>query len=270
MFRADQQFFKWYGNIFVKSLAAYQQIFVQDENSKALLNGVGVNQVMVNGDTRFDRVAQIANSNAVLPEISKFTADKKIIVGGSTWLKDEALLISVFKDLQKTENDLRLIIVPHEIDKAHLKSIEAITSKYFSNEDVNWYSSYDAKKNAKILVVDHMGILSKIYKHANVSYLGGGFGDGIHNILESAVYGNPLIFGPNYKKFNEAKEMIELNCTWSISNETQLRDLLERLLHTDTQLAKKATENAQKYVNNNLGATRLIVNYIEANWFKSM
>ncbi len=262
VFRADQQFFKWYGQLFVRSLAAYQQIFVQDENSKVLLNSVGVNQVVVNGDTRFDRVAQIAKSSGNLPEIEKFCEHKDVIVAGSTWPKDEELLIEIFKKLQVKKNNLALILVPHEIDKSHLKNIEAMLSKYFSNHEVNWYSSFDPEKKSNILVVDHMGILSKIYKYAKVSYLGGGFGDGIHNILEAAVYGMPLIFGPNYYKFNEAKQMMQLNCAWSISRKEELDTLLSKLLIDDVQFATTASETAKVYVEKNLGATKTIINYI--------
>ncbi|MCE5331573.1 MAG: 3-deoxy-D-manno-octulosonic acid transferase [Bacteroidales bacterium] len=250
VFRPSQLFFKGYGIWYRNLLKSFSHIFVQDRNSLELLSKYGFSNASVVGDTRFDRVADLAKQAKELPVIQAFVQDKPVIVAGSTWPKDEELLVRY----SKLHPDVKLILVPHEIHEAHLSGI----IKLLGNNYIRYTQANETNiRTVNCLVVDVIGILSSIYRYADVAYIGGGFGVGIHNTLEAAVYGIPVVFGPNYQKFREARELIAVGGAFSISNYIVLEAQFDRLL-TENQDGKMAGE----YVKNNTGATDLIIEEI--------
>jgi 3-deoxy-D-manno-octulosonic-acid transferase len=247
IFRPNQMFFKWYGGWYRDLLGTFKHIFVQDKVSLDLLEKNGISNASVCGDTRFDRVYDLFSKAKQLPLIEEFCKGKQVLVAGSTWPKDEELLIQYLK----LHPDIKLILVPHEIHSAHITSISKLLDGQFVRySDAN----LENLKTTNCLVVDVIGILSSIYRYANVTYIGGGFGVGIHNTLEAAVYGVPVVFGPNYQKFREARELIAIGGAFSISNYILLETQINRLLK-DTEAGKIAGE----YVKQNTGATDLII-----------
>ena len=258
IFRPNQYFFKWYGGWFRKQLrTCFKHLFVQNEESLKLLKGIGIEQCSLAGDTRFDRVHQIAQA-AEPDEVAEAfvkSADK-VLVCGSTWPPDEAL-ISKFK-IQNL--NFKIIIAPHVIAEEHLKQIENLFP-----ESIRYSILKDLKdpKDLNVLIIDNIGILSKLYRYADVAYIGGGFGVGIHNILEAVTFGKPVIFGPNYHKFQEAKDIISLGGGWSICGEEEFtQGCLPRLL-TDPEAYKQAAEACRHYMEQNLGSTDIILRTIE-------
>lgn len=250
IFRQDQVFFKWYGKWYRDLLKTFAHIFVQDTFSLELLTENRIKNASVSGDTRFDRVYDFFQQAKDLPLIKSFIQDKQVVVAGSTWLKDEELLVRYLK----LHPDKKLILVPHEIHPAHIMEI----SKLLDGKLIRYSEAASVQLNEiNCLVVDVIGILSSIYRYADVAYIGGGFGVGIHNTLEAAVYGIPVVFGPNYQKFREARELIAVGGAFSISNYIVLEAQFDRLL-TESQAGKMAGE----YVKNNTGATDLIIEEI--------
>ena len=247
IFRPQQMFFKWYGAWYRDLLNTFNHIFVQDATSLQLLVKHGIKNATVAGDTRFDRVYDLYNQAKQLPLIEAFCKEKKVVVAGSSWGKDEELLVRYLKE----HPDVRLILVPHEIHKAHINAIsELLDGKMirYSEANINNIQSLNC------MVVDVIGILSSIYRYANVAYIGGGFGVGIHNTLEAAVYGVPVVFGPNYQKFREARELIEVGGAFAIADYEMLEIQLDKhLLNGDAGI------NAGEYVKKNTGATDLIM-----------
>jgi len=227
----------------------FSHIFVQDNASLDLLKKYDITNASVCGDTRFDRVYDLYSQAKQLPLIEEFAkGGQPIIVAGSTWPKDEELLVQYLK----LHPDLKLILVPHEVHQSHILEISKLLDGKFVR-----YSEANSENlaQANCLVVDVIGILSSIYRYANVAYIGGGFGVGIHNTLEAAVWHVPVVFGPNYQRFREARELISVGGAFAISNYTLLETQLNRLLK-DEQAGKMAGE----YVKNNTGATQLILN----------
>lgn len=253
IFRENQAFFKWYGGSYSKVLKIFKHIFVQDENSKILLNNIGISNVLISGDTRFDRVISIAETRKELPRIKDFKAENRLIVAGSSWEKDEDLLIRYLKE---TPN-VKMIIAPHEIPESHLKNIEEKIGK-----GVVRYSQYDIEKDtdAICMLIDNFGLLSSTYQYADIAYIGGGFGVGIHNVLEAAVYGVAVVFGPNYKQFREARDLVQLGAGFSVLNQEQLNATFNQL-YTD----EDARVKAEKYVLSQRGATDRILSTIFEN-----
>ncbi|MDL2290130.1 3-deoxy-D-manno-octulosonic acid transferase [Paludibacteraceae bacterium OttesenSCG-928-F17] len=251
IFRPDQLFFKSYGKWYRNLLKTYEHIFVQDQDSLELLNKYGIDQASIAGDSRFDRVISQAENPKKFPLIEKFIDNKPVIIAGSTWEKDEVLLTRYSNE----HPDIKMIIVPHEVHKAHLYDIfKMLQGDYVRYSE----ATIDSVKNSNCLVLDTIGMLSSVYQYATVAYIGGGFGAGIHNILEAAVYGVPVIFGPNYKKFREAREMINTGGAFSISNYEELSHKLDLFLNNPEEAGKRAGE----YVQNNAGATEEILKYI--------
>ena len=248
IFRPEQVFFKDYGKWYKKLLLTFQHIFVQDKFSKELLQAHGINNVTVAGDTRFDRVYDLYQQAKQLPLVEEFVKGaEKVIVAGSTWPKDEELLVQYLR----LHPDVKLIMAPHEVHNSHIAEISKLLDGKFVR-----YSDATAEnvKSTNCLVVDIIGILSSIYRYANVTYIGGGFGVGIHNTLEAAVYGLPVVFGTNYQKFREARELIAIGGAFSISNYVTLEAQFDLLLK-DNNAGKIAGE----YVKSNTGATEMIL-----------
>ncbi len=251
-FRRDQVFFKWYGTWYRSVLKFFTVLYVQNEESRRLLNVIGIKNVEVTGDTRFDRVYTISQRSVEYPWIEPFARGKKVIIAGSTWEKDEQLMINY---LNNSGPDIRFIFAPHEIsEKKLIRLIELIehpTVRFTDNDK----SSY---LNAKVLIVDTIGHLSSLYRYGNIAYIGGGFGRGIHNTLEAATYGLPVVFGPNYHKFLEAVEMIERKAAFTINNYEDLKLIMDQLT-TDENFLTECSRLAKNYIQSNLGATRTII-----------
>ncbi|MEN8186716.1 MAG: glycosyltransferase N-terminal domain-containing protein [Bacteroidota bacterium] len=254
IFRKDQLFFKPYGGWMRKSLLAFSHFFVQNEVSEILLKQTGFNNVTLSGDTRFDRVFEITQQDNHLAFIDKFKQDKYTLVAGSSWPKDEELLVEYINDSASSEE--KFIIAPHNIDEKGIenleKSIHIKTTKYSDKE-----RDYDAR----VFIVDTIGILTKIYSYADAAYIGGGFGVGIHNILEPATFGVPLMIGPNYQKFQEAVDLVELDACKVIDSQKELNGHLQKLFQ-DVKYRKKRGQTSKEYILNNIGATQIIIEYI--------
>ncbi|MDD4971816.1 MAG: glycosyltransferase N-terminal domain-containing protein [Paludibacter sp.] len=251
IFRPEQVFFKGYGKWYLRLLSSFSHIFVQDKVSLDLLEKYQIRNASVCGDTRFDRVYDLFKQAKQLPLIEEFVKDTpNVIVAGSTWPKDEELLVRYLK----LHPDVKLILVPHEVHAAHISGISGLLNGHFVR-----YSEATPEnvKTTNCLVVDVIGILSSIYRYANVAYIGGGFGVGIHNTLEAAVYGIPVVFGPNYQKFREARELIAVGGAFSISDYLILETQFDRLLK-DKQTGIMAGE----YVQQNTGSTEEIIKYL--------
>lgn len=255
-FRTDQYFFKWYGSWFRNQLKHVNHFFVQNEASKKLLLSIGINHVHVSGDTRFDRVASIAKAQKENSIVAAFTQDQAVILGGSTWPQDEKLLAGYFNN---TDQSIKLIIAPHEIHEDHIKSIETL----FPIGQTLRYSraNTDNVVNSKVLIIDGIGFLSGLYSYCRIAYIGGGFGKGIHNILEAVTFGKPVVFGPEYKKFGEAVALLHKGGAFTFSESNQLEEQLHQLL-TNEVLYQNASKICKTYIGYNMGATVLILDAI--------
>lgn len=256
-FRPGQYFFSWYGRRFLKNLKQITHFFVQNQNSAGLLISNGITQVTVTGDTRFDRVKKIAEESVSLPLIEKFIKGRKdIIVAGSTWQADEILLVKLFND---NPGKYKLIIAPHEITETHLQSIESLfqgaTARYSQ-------ARQDEVAGKQVLIIDGIGLLSKLYRYGRYAYIGGGFGVGIHNVPEAAVYGIPVIFGPNYRKFQEAVDMIGLGSAFSVNDYKELSKVF-RHLSSDQKAWQHCADTSREYVIKQLGATAKVLSMLE-------
>ena len=242
IFRKEQYFFKY--DWAAKQLNNVSHFFVQDKNSKELLQNIGFTNCTVAGDTRFDSVIANTQNSVSIPLIEEFTKNKTTIICGSTWTQDEALLAKYIK----VNPNYNYIIAPHEILQisALQKQTNALLFSKADNTNIN---------NCNVLIIDSIGILSNIYKYGDLAYIGGGFGSGIHNILEAATFGLPLVFGPNYQKFKEANELIELGGAKSISNYSELEMTISSFTNFNKSIAKN-------YIKSNAGATEIIISNI--------
>ena len=259
IFRKSQPFFKWYGGIWKKIIHCFDVIFVQNATSAFLLsNSIDQEKIIISGDTRFDRVTEIANHKTSIECIEKFIIHKKVIVAGSTWKEDETLLLSITKQ----HPELLFIIVPHEVNTNNISRIQQMFERSILFSELKETDAVGKLSN--ILIIDSIGLLSSLYQYADITYVGGGFNKGIHNILEAAVYGKPVIFGPKYEKFSEALSLIELEGAVSIKNADELSNIVQILMDSESerQMMSKAS---LKFVYENTGATELIVNYIAEN-----
>jgi 3-deoxy-D-manno-octulosonic-acid transferase len=256
-FRRDQIFFRSYGGFFRHFLRKISFFFVQNTSSLNLLESIGVRNVLVSGDTRFDRVAQIASSALALPLVEKFRGNHPMLVAGSTWPKDEELLIGLIADIPG--DDLRLIIAPHEIHESSIAALEASVQKLTGRRAVR-YSALQGQdaSSYSVLIIDNIGMLSALYGYADWAYIGGGFGRGIHNILEAAVFGAPVFFGPNCLKFAEAVELTALGGAFRITSSAEMRQILLNLTK-DTERYKKILSCNKSYVQERTGATARII-----------
>jgi 3-deoxy-D-manno-octulosonic-acid transferase len=255
VFRKDQPFFKSYGGFFRKMLHTYQHIFVQHETSKKLLSKINIDHVSVSGDTRFDRVKKIAGTFSEIEIFKQLSSSKKVIVAGSTWLDDDKLLSTYANQ----HPEVIFIIAPHEVDE---KRIQECTELY---NDSILFSNISSRKNEHVIIIDSIGLLSRLYHYATIAYVGGGFTkDGIHNTLEAAVYYKPVVIGSNYHKYKEAVELVKNGGAFSVKNETDLSMKIEELFAKENYY-EKATKAAGNYVEENTGATEKIMNYIQEN-----
>jgi len=258
IFRENQAFFKWYGGWMRKSLTAFNHFFVQDENSKTILNKINFTNVTVSGDTRFDRVYEITKQNNSLSFIEEFKDNKYTLVAGSTWKEDEELLINYINN-EASENE-KFIIAPHNINSEEIKKIKKSIHKR-----VVLFSEKENKKliNYQVFIIDTVGILTKIYSYATIAYVGGGYTKtGVHNVLEPATFGIPIVIGPNYHKFNEAIDLVNEEASFVINNSKKLSVLLKKLFQLK-EVREKAGNNALKYVLEKTGATTKILYYLK-------
>lgn len=255
IFRNNHYFFKWYGRFFLRQLKNASHFFVQDAASKKLLNENGIQEVSVTGDTRYDKVAQNFKNAQPLPLIEKFVQDKRTVVAGSIWAEDEKLLLQY---INQYDDDIKFLVVPHEISKLHIaRFISQCAKKCKKYSEIS--AADDLTEN--VLVVDAIGILSNLYRYATIAYIGGGFGKGIHNILEAAVFGAPVVFGSNYKKFNEAEELINLKGAFPVTDYPGMKKILDRLLNSPGELGSIKTINTS-FTSQKTGATMMIEEYI--------
>ena len=254
IFRRGQIFFKWYGGTYRNVLRNFDHIFVQNERSKRYLAKIGINRVTVVGDTRFDRVLQIREEAKDLPLVELFKNNTMTFVAGSSWQPDEDLFIEYFNQ----HPEVKLIIAPHVIDENHLVEIIRKLKRPYVR-----YTRADEKnvRKADCLIIDCFGLLSSIYRYGEIAYIGGGFGVGIHNTLEAAVYGIPVIFGPKYQKFQEAVQLLEAKGGFSVKSYEELKALLDRMLEDESFLRETGT-NAGTYVTGNAGATDKVLGMI--------
>ena len=260
IFRREQLFFQWFGKPYRKMLDCFNHLFVQDERSKALLEEYGIRNVTVAGDTRFDRVIDVYHQAKQIPLVERFIKGTDgqqpplVFVAGSSWPEDEAIFIPYFE----RHPEMKLIIAPHEIHEGHLKSIEArlhrptIRLSQATEQNV---------ADQDCLIVDSFGLLSSLYRYGQIAYIGGGFGAGIHNTLEAAVYGMPVLFGPRFQKFKEAKDLIAVGGAFTFDNAPAFTSRMDTLLSTPEAL-QQTSQAAGHFVQSHGGATTTILQEI--------
>lgn len=244
-----QYFFQWYGRWFRKQLCNIAHFYVQDETTSQLLHSIGFDNVSICGDTRFDRVAAIAKTTKSFPEIERFIDGRKCIIAGSSWQPDEQLLT---KFIMTMPDDYCFIMAPHDISESHITQIKAQLNDY------QLFTELDTEKHSKVLVLNIIGILSQLYQYARFVYIGGGFGINIHNIQEPVSFGCPVVFGPKHKSFKEAVDLVALGGAFTITNETQLKAIFNRLMH-DEAFYSTASNTCNAYLKKQVGATESIM-----------
>jgi len=257
IFREKQLFFKWYGGFYRKALDTFEHFFVQNSHSKELLLQLGKSNVTVSGDTRFDRVATILEKDNKLDFITEFKNNKLTIVVGSCWPKDESLLVAF---INVTSLPVKFILAPHNIKEEQIQELKQSISKktvLYSEKEGKHLADFD------VFIIDTIGILTKIYSEADIAYVGGGFGNpGVHNILEPATFGVPIVIGPNFSHFAEATALVNMGGCVSISNARELQDQFENMIQNVTIREEKG-HICGTFVQMNIGATAQILNYIQ-------
>jgi len=257
IFRPSQSFFKPWGSFFRNILLRFDHIFLQDEDSALLLKDIGIENCTVCGDTRYDRVIEIAAQAKEIPLAASFQQSKPCIVVGSSWNEDLAVLLPLINTFP---HSLKVIIAPHEISESNLQYIEKHTPKKvvrFSKADRATVGDFD------ILLIDNIGMLSSLYRYGDFAYIGGAFGKGLHNILEAAVYGIPVFFGPSYTKFKEATEMINTGAAFSVSSSEELKQKFTSL-YDNVPLQNKLAVTAAGFVKSKAGATPVILAHLNS------
>lgn len=255
IFRRDQVFFRWYGGRYHKVLTRFTHLFVQNEESRRLLSLIGVKNATVVGDTRMDRVLQIASEAKNVPFIESFKQDKPVFIAGSSWAPDEDLIISYFNE----HPDWKLILAPHEIHRQHLLDI---FSKLKRKALLLTEATDKNVVDVDCLIIDSFGLLSSIYRYADIAYVGGGFGAGIHNVPEAAVFGVPVLFGPNNKRFKEAQDLLKAGGCFEITDQEGFNTLVDHLI-ADVDFRRKAGEAAAGYIKQTSGATEKILSAVD-------
>jgi 3-deoxy-D-manno-octulosonic-acid transferase len=256
IFNKKQLYFKSYGGFMRKSLTAFNHIFVQDVASKKLLNSIHLNNVSISGDTRFDRVLKIVEQDNQLDFMEKFKQNQLCFVAGSTWPEDEAILTSY---INTTPENIKFVFAPHTIKKEAIEKLKASV-----NKNVVLYSEIDPKDISQfdVLIIDTIGLLTKVYSYADIAYVGGGFATGLHNTLEPAVFGIPVLIGPEYKGFKEAEDLVAKKGLISITTLDDFRVQMTQLLNSETYYNGTKNVNSN-YIMAHKGATEVIVNYIK-------
>ncbi len=254
-FRPGQVFFRWYGGWYRNFLQCFTHIFVQQEESLSLLGKIGVHEASVAGDTRFDRVHELAGSPYKHPAMDGFCSGRDVVVAGSTWDRDEQILARAYRELPET---LRWIIAPHELSAGHLNHL----LKHFPGSVLFTELGDQVPAGTRVIIVDTIGQLSFLYRFGTLAYIGGGFGKGIHNILEAATYGLPVMFGPAYHKFAEAEELTRLGGAFPISSEEELLFTIRQQLE-NRELLKTTSNISKSFVRERVGATSRIVQRCE-------
>jgi len=253
-FRPDQLFFKWYGRWYRKFLDCFTHIFVQQESSKRLLEDAGLRSVSVAGDTRFDRVSRVVETTFTQPALEAFANGSKVIIAGSIWEQDEPLLAYAFRELPE---EFRWIIAPHELTEGHISRIQRSFPPSVRYTEIG----DRVPEGTRAVVIDTIGQLSYLYRYGTLAYIGGGFGKGIHNILEAAAYGLPVIFGPRYKKFVEAVDLVRLGAAFPVYHKEALLSTIRQQME-NPELLKTSSREARKYVSENVGATSIIMDEV--------
>lgn len=253
IFRESQPFFKWYGGLHREMLGCFDQLFLQDTASFDLLKKFHFQNMTVAGDTRIDRVLAIQSEEKSMPVVADFCKNhSKILVCGSTWEADEKILTNFINN--SLSNNYQTIIAPHEIDEAHILNIQ----KKLTVSNITYSkAAKNGVGNARVLIIDNIGMLAHLYRFGHIAYIGGGFGSGIHNTLEPIAFGLPVIFGPKFKKFHEAVTLVENGGAFSIKNEAELEAVFENLNRAD--FYKNASKKATAYLQENQGATERIL-----------
>lgn len=253
IFRDNQSFFKWYGKMYAKSLTYFKHLFVQDRHSKDLLAKIGIKNVSIVGDTRCDRVTEVAQAAKQYPLIEKFVNGSPTFIAGSSWPLDEQVYAPYFND----KNNWKIIIASHEIDEERLIEIEH-TFAVHNPIRLSQAEDFERLEHSNCLIIDCFGMLSSIYRYGHVAYIGGGFGVGIHNILEAAVFDIPVLFGPNNQRFREAQELKKIKGGFEIEDSYTFRILMDKFI-SDPAFMKKAGYNAGEYVRKNCGTSDQIL-----------
>jgi 3-deoxy-D-manno-octulosonic-acid transferase len=255
IFRPDQIFFRWYGSWFRKILRYFNHLFVQTQESLDLLHQITVNNATLAGDTRFDRVLQIASATREMPLAASFKGQSPCLIAGSTWPDDESFLLQYINEY---EGQAKFIIAPHEVQEEHIQKITQQLKKSFVRFSMAGENNMADKQ---VLIIDNIGMLSSLYHYGDIAYIGGGFGKGIHNILEAATFGLPILFGPHYTKFNEAVELIRLGGAVSFTAMADFKANLNRWLDTAEERIRLG-KISKDFVHKKAGATNIIVNQL--------
>lgn len=254
IFRKKQIFFRWYAKFFRNLLKKFTHVFVQNSESSELLKGIGLSEVTLAGDTRFDRVLQIAAAAKDLPIIEKFRGNEKLFLAGSSWKTDEEIIA---RYINKYPLTMKWLFAPHEVDRPNIDRLE----KMFNGSAVRYSEIEKGSGEKRVLILDNIGMLSSVYRYAYVAAIGGGFGKGIHNILEPASWGIPVVFGPNHENFNEAKDLIAGGGARTFSNYPEFEQCINHWV-SDEQMYKADASTARTYVIRNAGATKIITERI--------
>ena len=258
IFRENQVFFKWYGGFYRNALKSFNYFFVQNEKSKVLLQSIGFTNVRVSGDTRFDRVVAILEKDNSLDFIEQFKNNQTTIVIGSSWPKDEELLVNF---MNQADDNVKFIIAPHNIKAEQIQNLQqSITKKAILFSEYNEWTSRDLSlREYNVFIIDTIGILTKIYSYADIAYVGGGFGNpGVHNILEPATFGIPIVIGSNYSHFAEATALVGLEGCISVKNQSELNEAFDLLLQNEDERYEKG-HICSTFVQMNKGATKSIL-----------
>lgn len=259
IFHKDMHFFQWYGSLMRKMLSRFDHLFVQTEDSRQLLETIGLEKICtVSGDTRFDRVLEIAETAASIPLVQEFAGGQKLLVAGSTWAEDETMLSKGMAFLQS--RGIKLVIAPHEVDPGNISSLE---EKFPGAVRYSALAAATNKSNHPVLIIDNIGMLSALYRYSWCSYVGGGLSKGgVHNVLEAAVYGRPVLYGSNYQKYAEAVGLINREGAMEIRDLSGLEKGISRLLD-DAGYYEAVSKNAAVFVQDHAGASRKILSYIQ-------
>ncbi|MCP3928457.1 MAG: 3-deoxy-D-manno-octulosonic acid transferase [Bacteroidetes bacterium] len=257
IFRPKQLFFKWYGGLFRRLLSSFYHIFLQNASSAELLKKIGIFNFTITGDTRIDRVNNLSHKTPENEIVKSFSSDCNLMVCGSTWLPDEEILIEFINKQHKIE-DWKFVFAPHDIASGHLKKIENKLKVPFL-----FYSKANtvSVKKKDVLIVDNIGLLSSLYRYGKIAYIGGGFGAGIHNTLEPAAFGLPIIFGPKFQKFEEANTLVETKGAFTINNLNDFEEIFQSL--EDKHNYELASTSCQQFISKNIGASKEIIRYFE-------